>query len=110
MAWLGQPSAMPDQSVRHLERASGYNASAMTRIELTSKVGPDGILTLKLPLGIAEANADVLVTVETADGEPRSPDAQRAWEELVRSTAGSISDPTFLRHDQGDYDRREPLP
>jgi hypothetical protein len=36
----------------------------MTRIVVTSKVGPDGMLHLTLPLGTAEADRDVRVTVE----------------------------------------------
>lgn len=28
----------------------------MTRIELKSKVGPDGVLTLCVPIGMSEAN------------------------------------------------------
>ena len=38
----------------------------MTRIELKSKVGPDGVLTITVPVGMAEANREVRVTVEPA--------------------------------------------
>ena len=82
----------------------------MTRIELTSRVGPDGVLSLNLPLGLEEANAEVVVTVQTANGTGRRVNDQQAWEAFVRSTAGTIDDPTFRRHDQGEYERREPLP
>lgn len=82
----------------------------MARIELTSKVGPDGVLSLNLPLGLEEANAEVVVTVQTANGKGPGGNDQRAWEAFVRSTAGSIDDPTFRRHDQGEYEQREPLP
>jgi hypothetical protein len=82
----------------------------MTRIELTSRVGPDGVLTLNLPLGPEEANAEVVITVQTANGKAHSDRNQQAWEAFVRTTAGSIADPTFRRHDQGEYEQREPLP
>jgi hypothetical protein len=83
----------------------------MTRIELTSRVGPDGVLTLKLPLGPEEANSEVVVTVRTANGKGLAlPKDQKAWEEFVRTTAGSIDDPTFRRHEQGEYEQRDPLP
>ena len=32
------------------------------------------------------------------------------WRHFVLSTAGSITDPTFVRHEQGEYERREELP
>jgi hypothetical protein len=35
---------------------------------------------------------------------------QEEWRLFVLSTAGSISDPSFVRHDQGEYERREELP
>jgi hypothetical protein len=82
----------------------------MTRIELTSRVGPDGVLSLNLPLGPDEANAEVLITVQTGNGKGRGWNDQQAWEAFVRSTAGSIDDPTFGRHDQGEYEQRDPLP
>ena len=31
------------------------------------------------------------------------------YHEFLRQTYGSISDPTFIRHDQGEYEEREPL-
>jgi hypothetical protein len=39
---------------------------AMTRIELKSKVGPDGVLNIVVPVGMDEANQEVRVTVESA--------------------------------------------
>jgi hypothetical protein len=39
----------------------------MTHIEVRTRVGPDGILTLSVPVGISEANREVKVIVEPAD-------------------------------------------
>ena len=79
----------------------------MTRIELKSRVGSDGVLTVKVPLGPQDANQDVLITVQPA---PASSQANGAdWKRFIDQTAGSISDPTFQRHDQGQYEKRESL-
>jgi hypothetical protein len=68
----------------------------MTRIELKSRIGPDGTLTLKLPVGVAEANREVLVTVEPVDETGRSPVLDpKQWRRFVEETAGSIADATF---------------
>ncbi len=78
----------------------------MSPIVLTSKVGSDGVLHLTIPLGAAEANHEVNVTIEPA----RPVMSQEEWRKRVLSTAGSIPDPTFIRHDQGDYEERAELP
>ena len=39
----------------------------MTQIELRTRIGPDGILTLSVPVGMSEANREVEVIVEPAD-------------------------------------------
>ena len=78
----------------------------MSPIVLTSKVGSDGVLQLTLPLGAAEANQEVNITVEPL----RPTMSQEEWRKRVLSTAGSIPDPTFVRHDQGDYEERTELP
>lgn len=85
----------------------------MTTVELRSRVGGDGTLTLNVPLGLPEANREVVVVVRAAD-ERSAGDAaiidQRAWARFVEETAGSIPDPAFVRHDPGDYEQREKLP
>jgi hypothetical protein len=84
-------------------------------LETAAHVGPDGRLELNLPVQFA--NTDVILTVRRASGEPvqkiaeiQDPDERRrAWQEFVQKTAGSIQDPTFQRHPQGDYEIREEL-
>jgi antitoxin FitA len=41
---------------------------------------------------------------------PAAAMSQAEWEAFIRSTAGSIADPTFVRHPQGEYEQREVLP
>lgn len=81
----------------------------MTRIELKSRVGPDGVLTLTVPVGKEDANREVMVTVQSL-GEPSTTAFDQAeWKRFVRETAGSIPDPTFVRHEQGEFEKREEL-
>jgi hypothetical protein len=35
---------------------------------------------------------------------------QEEWRDFVLTTAGSITDPSFARHEQGEYERREEMP
>jgi hypothetical protein len=77
----------------------------MTRIVVTSKVGPDGVLHLTLPLGAADAGQDVRVTVEPV--APLSL-ATEEWRRAVLATAGRWQG-AFERPPQGDYEEREPL-
>jgi hypothetical protein len=83
----------------------------MSRVVLTSRVGADGVLTLHVPLGKDDANRTVRVTVETADPGSAGPILEpEAWARFVAETPGSISDPTFERPEQGEYERRDELP
>jgi hypothetical protein len=80
---------------------------------VTAQVGADGVLTLALPLGKGDANKTVRVTVEPVEESagPSAPIADReSWLRFLERTAGSITDPTFQRHPQGEYEQREPLP
>jgi hypothetical protein len=83
----------------------------MTKI-VTTQVGPDGVLNLHIPLGEGDANKRVRVVVETLDqAEPSSTpmtEAEREeWLRFIERTAGAITDPTFIRHPQGEYEERD---
>jgi hypothetical protein len=77
----------------------------MGRVVVKSRVGADGVLHLALPLGPADANREVQVTVEPV-GPPAL--SQEEWRRFVMETAGKWQGP-FERPDQGEYERREPL-
>jgi hypothetical protein len=79
----------------------------MRRIVVTSAVDKDGALHLSLPLSKADANKVVRVTVEVPAEPPMSQDE---WRRCVEEMAGSITDPTFRRWEQGEYEKRDPLP
>ncbi|HZY89412.1 MAG TPA: hypothetical protein VFE78_31610 [Gemmataceae bacterium] len=79
---------------------------------LTTQVGADGVLTLRVPLGPADANHLVRVIVETVEGEtaPAAPPAgSEGWLQFLERIGGTITDPTFERPPQGEYEEREPL-
>jgi hypothetical protein len=51
----------------------------------------------------------VQVIIDPAPVGP-PPMTQEEWRDFVIATAGSISDPSFVRHEQGEYECHEELP
>jgi hypothetical protein len=77
----------------------------MDRLVVMSRVGKDGTLWLFVPPSIAPADREVRVTIEPV----ASAMTQEEWRDFVMSTAGSIDDETFIRHEQGHYEHRGEL-
>lgn len=77
----------------------------MDRMVLTSRVGVDGVLQVTLPLGTAEANREVRVTVEPVGPAIMS---QEEWRQLVLATAGKWQG-DLERPEPGTLEEREPL-
>jgi len=77
----------------------------MSRIEVLSKVGTDGVLRLTVPLPKSDAGQDVKVTVEPVSKKVMT---QEEWRDLVMSTAGAWQG-DLERPPQGEYEEREPL-
>jgi hypothetical protein len=84
----------------------------MAILEIQSRVGPDGILVLSVPVGQENANRDVKVIVDAIDQRSSARTmTQEEWAQMIRDTAGSIDDPTFVRPDQGQFETRDiPFP
>jgi hypothetical protein len=78
----------------------------MNRVTIRSRVDSEGVVHVDVPVGLAEADREVLVTIEAIAHSPMSPEE---WRTFIDSTAGSIADPTFVRPPQGDYEEREEL-
>lgn len=76
----------------------------MTPIVLTSKVGPDGVLHLTLPL--TAADQEVRVTVEPVVAKKQL--TPEEWRAFILSTAGSWQG-EFERPEQLELEEREPL-
>jgi hypothetical protein len=82
---------------------------AMNRIVVHSRVGSDGVLQLAVPMGVAEADREVEVTIEPAASNRDTHSQQEDWQQFVRETAGAWQG-EFVRPDQGDYEQRDKLP
>jgi hypothetical protein len=78
----------------------------MHRIVVKSKVNHDGTLHLLLPMGLAEADKEVQVTVEPCVA--KTPMTQEEWQAWVDSMAGTWQG-DFERPPQRAYEEREPL-
>ena len=83
----------------------------MTHIELRTKVGPDGLLSISVPVGIGEANRDVKVVVETLDLDvKKSADMTLdEWKQFILETAGSWQG-DLERPEQREYETRDSFP
>ena len=79
----------------------------MKRMVFHSRVGADGVLHIRVPMGAGDAGRQVQVTIDPVGPSPMT---QEEWRNFVLSTAGSITDPSFVRHEQGQYEHREELP
>lgn len=74
----------------------------MEALKLKAHIGHDGILRLDVPVGIADVDCDVIVTVPptmTVD----------EWHQFVDRTAGSLVDDPIERLPQGEYEQRDPI-
>jgi hypothetical protein len=84
--------------------------TTMTRLVLTSKVDSDGILRMTVPVGAAEADREVQVTIEATPkaGKPWTAEDQRKYLEWLDSVAGQWQG-EFERMPQGELEERDPL-
>jgi uncharacterized protein (DUF433 family) len=71
----------------------------MNRIVMHSRIGADGVLQLAVPIGLAEADREVEVTIEPAAPKRDAGGEREEWEQFVHETAGAW---------QGELEPREP--
>jgi hypothetical protein len=83
----------------------------MTHLELRARIGPDGILTLTVPVGISEANREVKVIVEPADAAVSKTEnlSRDEWARFVDETAGAWRG-DLERPEQGELEIRDQWP
>lgn len=62
------------------------------RIQFQSRVGKDGILTVQIPLGETEADAQVLVTIEPMRTDAAKLPIPADQHESAKTTYGSCAD------------------
>ena len=78
----------------------------MNRMIVKSRIGSDGVLHVTVPVGRADADREVQVTIEPAETSPSAePSAYSAW---VESIAGKWQG-GFERPPEGSLEEREPL-
>ena len=77
-------------------------------VQIHSRVGADGVLKLAVPLGAKDANADVVVTIQTVATEQKAAEKQ-PWLAFLEDTFGSCADLGVERGPQGQYESREAL-
>jgi hypothetical protein len=77
----------------------------MNRIVVKSRVGSNGVLQLTLPVGPADADREVQITIEPVGTPVLSPDE---WRQRILETAGKWQG-ELERPEQGEYEQREPL-
>ncbi len=72
------------------------------------KAGRDGILHLDIAVGDPDAEFEVVVVLQPrVHAETLETPESLGWPpRYFEETAGSIQDPTFRRHDQGEFEKR----
>lgn len=76
-------------------------------IQVHSRVGPDGVLKLAVPLGPNDANTDVVVTIQALGAEKHA--AEKPWPQFLDETYGSCAALSVERGPQGEYETRETI-
>jgi len=80
----------------------------MNPIVVHSRVGADGILQLNVPIGAADADREVKVTIEATGLEQQTNADQEEWRQFVLATAGAWQG-NLERPEQGEYEQRDEL-
>jgi hypothetical protein len=82
-------------------------AGTMQTIQIRSQAGEDGVLHLNIPVGTPNAEYQVVVVLQpTTEPGPKTPEELGWPPNFFEETAGAIQDPTFRRHDQGEFEKR----
>jgi hypothetical protein len=81
----------------------------MNRMVVHSRVGPDGILQITVPIGKADADREVEVTIEAAEPKNGAALQREDWRQFVSETAGAWQG-DLERPEQGEYEQRDELP
>ena len=79
----------------------------MATIRVTARADPDGVVRLAVPVGEAGGEYDIVLTPKA----PPIPTPEgRGWQPgFFENVIGSIDDETFVRHPQGEFEKREPF-
>lgn len=83
----------------------------MNSVKLRSHIGADGVLNLKVPVGVTNAEVEVVVVFQLVERvqTPKTPE-ERGWPAgFFEQTAGGWAGEPLVRGDQGEYEEREEL-
>jgi hypothetical protein len=79
-------------------------------IQFHSRVGDDGVLNLQVNLGHSEAKKEVVVTIKPLSvGDDLQQTIALPWSQFIDRTYGSCADSGLRRHEQGEFESREPI-
>ncbi len=81
----------------------------MNRIVIHSRVGADGVLQIAVPLGAADAEREVEVTIAPVQPQSSPNTSPAEWQQFIHETAGAWQG-DLVRPEQGDYEKRDELP
>jgi hypothetical protein len=70
----------------------------MDPIIVHSRIGPDGVLHLDVPVGAEVAARDVRVTIEQAERTASRPRPPEEWQASVREVTEGLAEESFRRH------------
>ena len=80
----------------------------MKTIQTKTHTGADGTLSLRLPADMADADVNVVVSVESLSAATPLMSSTE-WTGFIAQTAGCIADDTFTRPEQGEFERRDDM-
>lgn len=76
----------------------------MVTIPVKARLEPDGVLNLRVPTGLPEADVEVVIVVQPVEARTNT------WpEDFFQETYGAFADHPIERGDQGAFDDREAL-
>lgn len=76
----------------------------MVTIPVKTRLEADGILNLRVPTGLPEADVEVVVVVQPVEARTNT------WpEDFLQETYGAFADQPFERGNQGVFEAREVL-
>lgn len=76
----------------------------MHTLHLKERTGKDGVLHINLPVGVPDADVEIVLVVQSNSAESPSNDVNlQGWPPgYFEDTFGSITDDTFVRPPQGE--------
>lgn len=82
----------------------------MQSIKIQSRVGSDGILKLEIPVGLTDADLEVLVVVQPLASPSTTSPEDLGWPAgFFEETAGAWQGEPLIREEQEEYETRDEL-